>query len=253
MDHIIALSGGKDSTALALEMQRRHPDLALTFVCTPTGDELPDMVRHWDAIEARLGQPIIRVGDVTFHDLVREQEMLPNWRARFCTRMLKIEPFQSWLLSHRPATVYVGLRADEEEREGAIYDMPDVSVAFPLRDWEWAKADVWAFLDREGVSIPRRTDCARCFFQTMSEWWQLWKYYPDIYADASEDERYISMVRSKVCTYRSAKKDNWPTSLADLAKAFEAGRIPRNKRGIPANQLTALPADRNAMCSWCAR
>ena len=44
MEHIVALSGGKDSTALALHLRTIEPDTDFTYACTPTGDELPDMI-----------------------------------------------------------------------------------------------------------------------------------------------------------------------------------------------------------------
>src|SRR5690606_14856230 len=45
--HVVALSGGKDSTALALRMREVWPELPVVYVCTPTGNELPDMIEHW--------------------------------------------------------------------------------------------------------------------------------------------------------------------------------------------------------------
>lgn len=40
--HVVALSGGKDSTALALRLKEIEPR-EYQYVCTPTGDELPDL------------------------------------------------------------------------------------------------------------------------------------------------------------------------------------------------------------------
>ena len=41
--HIIGLSGGKDSTCLAL-LLKEHEPRPYNYVCTPTGNELPDML-----------------------------------------------------------------------------------------------------------------------------------------------------------------------------------------------------------------
>ncbi len=43
--HIIALSGGKDSTAMALRLAKVEPR-DYEYVITPTGDELPEMIEH---------------------------------------------------------------------------------------------------------------------------------------------------------------------------------------------------------------
>ena len=228
MAHIIALSGGKDSTAMALRLAEVEPK-PYTYVCTPTGDELPGMEDHWNRCEDLLGAPIVKLGDVSLVDLTKRERMLPNWRARFCTRMLKIQPFQHWVCQHLPATIYIGLRADEppETRAGYDNEFPlAITVRYPLREWGWTISDVWAYLAERQVTIPRRTDCARCFFQTLHEWYLLWRDHPDIYASAEDDEARTGH------TYRSPQRDTWPAALSDLREQFEGGRIPKpRKRG----------------------
>ena len=46
MKHVVALSGGKDSTALALRLAEIEPREYI-YVCTPTGNEPPEMFAHW--------------------------------------------------------------------------------------------------------------------------------------------------------------------------------------------------------------
>jgi 3'-phosphoadenosine 5'-phosphosulfate sulfotransferase (PAPS reductase)/FAD synthetase len=58
--HVVGLSGGKDSTAMALRLVEVEPR-EYTYVITPTGDELPPMVEHWKRLETLLGKPLIRV------------------------------------------------------------------------------------------------------------------------------------------------------------------------------------------------
>ena len=225
MKHIVALSGGKDSTALALALQRWEPRPYL-FVCTPTGDELPDMVAHWDRLETVLGSPIIKVrADLDLNGLIDDFDALPNWRQRWCTRMLKIEPYQKWLTDNSPAISYVGLRADEETREGAVFgDMPLVSQRFPLREWGWTIDDVWLFLDINGICVPARTDCARCYGQRLHEWRDLYLAHPDIYAHAEGQEAATGH------TFRSPGRDTWPASLAELRAEFARGRTVRRRK-----------------------
>lgn len=219
--HVIGLSGGKDSTALALRLAEVEPR-DYVYLCTPTGDELPEMEQHWKALECLLGAPVLRLTakGLDLKMLCEREKMLPNWRARFCTRALKIEPCQKWIDQHGGDVVlYVGLRADEEGREGGIYD--NCEVRFPFREWGWGIDDVQAYLRQRDVVIPARTDCARCFFQTLPEWWRLWKEYPEIYQDAVDQEIAFGH------TFRSPGRDTWPASLEMLRARFERGDIPR--------------------------
>jgi 3'-phosphoadenosine 5'-phosphosulfate sulfotransferase (PAPS reductase)/FAD synthetase len=220
MLHVVPVSGGKDSTATAVWLGENEPR-DYTYVCTPTGNELPSWYLHMRTLSDILGKPILPIIGGTLKGIIDEEQMIPNWRARFCTRRLKIEPFAAWLMERTPATVYVGLRADEEEREGGDYRaVPDVEMRFPLREIGWGEADVRAFLEQRDIRIPERTDCAWCFFQALGEWWVLWREHPDLYAEAEAIEA------ARGHTFRSSGRDSWPAALKDLRAEFERGRIP---------------------------
>lgn len=234
---IVALSGGKDSTAMALRLAELEP-APYQYVCTPTGNELPEMLRHWEHLEELLKTPIVRLQGSTLAGLIYQQRALPNWRMRWCTRMLKLEPFNAYVAAHLPATLFVGLRADELEREGNSLEGAEIDKRFPLREWGWGINQVRAYLEKRGVHIPARTDCAACFFQTLSEWHALWKNHPEEYAKAQAWEAFTGH------TLRSAQRDSHPAALAELRKEFEAGFVPKGRPSM---------AGRATMCSVCAR
>jgi hypothetical protein len=231
MKHVVALSGGKDSTAMALRLAEVEPR-DYVYVCTPTGNEPEAMFAHWRKLGELLGKPIIPVMGGTLDGLIRQQKALPNWRARWCTRILKIEPYARWLKEQGECTSYVGLRADEAEREGGDYaNIPGIVMDFPMRRWGWNLADVLGYLNERGVTIPKRTDCKVCFFQRLIEWYELWKDDPQGWA---EGEQYEALTGH---TFRSASRDTWPASMRGLRTRFEAGDIPRETRRDPINEL----------------
>lgn len=215
--HVVGLSGGKDSTALALALVEREPR-DYEFICNETGNELPEMHDHWRKLEQMLGAPIKRVRHS--RDLVGEirfQKMLPSVFGRWCTRILKIEPTIEYFETlPEGSTLYVGLRADEESRKGLWGE--DISIRFPMREWGWDEAAVWAYLDQRGVCIPKRTDCALCPYQRLGEWRDLWVNHPDKYAEGIALEKEIG------ATIRSPGRDTWPAGLEELAKDFAANR-----------------------------
>lgn len=225
--HVVALSGGKDSTALALRLVEQEPR-AYLFVCTPTGDELPEMIDHWLNLNKLLGAKILPVtSGVGLDGLIKKWTALPNSRMRWCTRVLKLEPFYRFLKEIEPVVSYVGLRADEMERQGM--DFPEVGrvkIRFPMREWGWGEHDVWNYLDKRGIKIPARTDCARCYHQTLGEWWRLWHDHVEIYGDAEQQEAIVSEYRGKSLSFRSDTRDSWPADLKSLREKFEAGHVP---------------------------
>ena len=224
MQHIVALSGGKDSTALALRLAEVEPR-PYTYVCTPTGDEPEAFFAHMDYLRRVLGASILPLmHPLGLNGLIAKQQALPNYRQRWCTRMLKIEPYRAWLSQQSPVCSYVGLRADEEGRVGGAYnDLPGITQRFPLREWGWTIDDVWDYLDSKRVVIPRRLDCQRCFFQTLYEWWPLWRFSPEVYADAEAQEAMTGH------TFRSAARDSWPAGLAELRHKFAQGHVPTQR------------------------
>ena len=191
------------------------------YIITPTGDELPEMFDHWQRLGELLGKPLCPVtSGHSLQGLIREWNALPNWRQRWCTRILKIEPFNSYLMANRPAVSSVGLRADEPDavRLGTVFgNVEGILQRWPLREWGWGLQEVWAYLDARGVSIPQRTDCARCFFQRSAEWWNLWREHPDRYADAEDDEARTGYT----CHKPGGHKDKYPVPLRELRQAFE--------------------------------
>lgn len=219
---VLGLSGGKDSTALALRLREVEPGVDFEYICTPTGDELPPMIAHWKRLEEILEKPLIRIThhDRTLDDLIQIHDAVPNFRMRWCTRQLKIEPTIAWCVRNAPVLMHVGLRADEETREGIYGD--HVKSRFPFREWGWGIEEVLAYLrvckERYGITIPKRTDCGKCYHQRISEWKDLWQDYPDRFFAAAEQERRIGH------TFRSPGRDTWPVALFDLAAEFQRGR-----------------------------
>jgi len=225
MMHIGAISGGKDSVAMAMLLKETRPEIDFTWVCTPTGNEPPEWFAHMKRLREIIGPIVPVMHPAGLKGLVKQWNALPNWRQRWCTRVLKIEPFAAYLMQHTPAQFFVGLRADEEAREGGDYQsVPGVEMIFPLRDAGMGLPDVIAFNAERGIVIPRRTDCMLCFFQRLIEWWELWSTNLAAYLEGEEWEAMTGY------TFRSPGRDTQPTSLKDLRAKFETGWVPRDTR-----------------------
>lgn len=242
--HVVALSGGHDSSALAIELQKREPR-PYTYVCTPTGDESPEMFDHWRNLGELLGTKILPIMAGTLDGLIRQQNALPNFRQRWCTRKLKIEPFIAWLieqLKEGPVVAYVGLRADEPTRIGGVYgQLGDIQTRCPLREWGWGEDEVQACLLEAGVQCPDRTDCLKCYHQRIGEWWECWAFHRPVFYDA------IALEDETGHTFRTPGRDSWPTSLREMAARFEAGDKPTISLNRMARERMAAGACR--VCS----
>lgn len=242
--HVVALSGGKDSTAMALQLAKAEPR-PYVYVCTPTGNEPEAMFAHWRKLGDMLGRPILPIIADTLEGLIRKQKAIPNHRQRWCTRILKLEPYYGWLADRAregPVVSYVGLRADEESRPGMIFpEANGVQMRFPMREWGWTLSEVLALLKMLGVEIPCRTDCEWCFWQTLAEWYLLWKENLASYMAAEACEKFVTEFRGREFTFRSPSRDSWPASLRDLRGEFERGRVPERSLTIRDNRRLIGP------------
>lgn len=196
--HIMLLSGGKDSTALALYMRDKHPETRFEYLFCDTQKELPETYEYLARIEAYLGSPITRLsagdGERGFdHFLKIYGGYLPSPQMRWCTRQLKIEPFEKYV-GDDPVSLYVGIRADER-RSGYISTKENITPLFPFKDDGITKADVLAILDRSGVGLPKyyewrsRSGCYFCFFQQRAEWVRLKERHPELFERAKSYEK----------------------------------------------------------------
>lgn len=242
---IVALSGGKDSTAMALHLAEVEPD-EYEYCITPTGRELPVMFAHWQKLECLLGKSLTRIPGPTLLDRIKQYRTLPNFRMRYCTREVKIEPFMAYVAANSPAVCYVGIRFDEvEDREGTNWNgVEGVTQNLPLVRWGWGINRVREYLRKRSVSVPERTDCDMCYHQRIGEWWRLWRDNLDRWMEIEALETWTGH------TLRSEQRDSWPASLAGMRKQFEAGYVPKGAA------QTVMPLDvseRPTMCAWCAR
>ena len=217
---VVAFSGGKDSTALTLRLHELgHP---IRLIHTATGNELPGVREHVERVARETKAELIDLEAPTLGELIEEQRCLPNFRMRWCTRLIKIEPCAAWLMEHPEIVLAVGLRADEEGRAGGTFEGAD--LVYPLREWGWGEEQVVTYCATMGFMPPKRTDCAVCFYQTLSEWRALWENHRE------EFERGIAWEDFTGHTLRSPKRDTWPASLRLLAEEFAKGRTPKPRR-----------------------
>lgn len=196
--HILLLSGGKDSTALALYMHDNYPDIELEYVFTDTHKELEETYEYMARIEAYLGKGITRLQSSMDergfdHYLKLYGGYLPSPQMRWCTKNLKIKPFEKYI-GDDPAYLYIGIRADEY-REGYISTKPNLIPVYPFKDDGIVKEDVIRILKESGVGLPdyykwrSRSGCYFCFFQRKGEWVGLYENHPELFQEAMKYEK----------------------------------------------------------------
>ena len=259
--HVLALSGGKDSTALAIYLKDRVPNLEYVFC--DTGEELPETYSYLLRIEAVLGQrPTYLNAERTFgHYLDIYRGVLPDPRTRWCTRMLKIRPFERYV-GDCPTQMYVGIRADEKHRKGYVSTKPNVIPRFPFIEDGITRDDVFRLLQDSGLGLPdyyrwrSRSGCYFCFFQQRREWVGLLENHPDLFRKAMDYEKQDPQTGEQYtwCQRESLAELSQPERVAQIKADYE--NRPNSASGVRPGAslgeiLDAGDTDQDRSCLIC--
>lgn len=214
--HIVNISGGKDSAALAVYIAQEYPQIPAEYVFCDTGVELPETYEYLERLEAILGQEIIRLNSLDLLGMKRKPNRnpfdiwlneyyggyLPNQSARWCTRVLKIKPFETYI-GNDYAFSYLGIRADEnrggyldqDRKPPKISERNNIIPVYPFQDDDIGISEVKSLLEANGIGMPEyyqwrsRSGCFFCFYQQIGEWQGLMENHPALFEKAKRYEK----------------------------------------------------------------
>ena len=199
--HVLGLSGGKDSTALAIYMSQNHPEIDIEYFFTDTGEELEEVQEYLDKLEPILGKQITYLDPKRDFNFWLKQfgNLLPSAQTRWCTVQLKLAPFEKWVQEefiNQGFSVYsyVAIRSDENFREG-LKSKKDITTILPFRENHIDKQGVFEILENSGLGLPKyyewrsRSGCTFCFFQRKIEWVGLLERHPEAFENAKSLEK----------------------------------------------------------------
>lgn len=248
--HVLGLSGGRDSAALAVYVRQTMPDVEFEYFFTDTGKELPEVYEFLGRLEGFLGQTILRLNPRRDFDFwLREYgNFLPSAQTRWCTRQLKLAPFEQYvkpmLNAGDKVFSYVAIRADEDYREGYASKNESLKIQLPFREAGIDKAGVIEILESSGVGLPKyydwrsRSGCTFCFFQQKIEWVRLRENHPDAFEEAKAYEK-TALDSGSPFTWTQGEPltelEN-PERISKIKMDFEV-RVERERARRPKNPL----------------
>ena len=240
--HILGLSGGKDSSALAIYMRDKVPEMEYAFC--DTGKELPETYDFLDRLEAFLGKKINRLNaDREFdHWLSVFGGLLPSSQVRWCTRLLKIKPFEEFVGEDK-AYNYIAIRADEDRvgyKPLKNVDARNIEPKYPFKEDGITERDVYRILEESGLGLPEyyqwrtRSGCYFCFYQRKAEWIGLKKNHPDLFDLAKDYEKFDD---------KTGERYTWSQdeSLEELSDPDRVRQVEENYAKAMAREKHAQP------------
>lgn len=189
MSEIVALSGGESSAAVAVLMSDHDPLLYFN----DTKWEHPDLYRYIYDVREYLGLELVEDFDGRSPaDLARNQHMLPNNRAPFCSRILKAERLQKY--AKAGDVIFFGIGGHEVHRAArirAIYTPIGIDTRFPLIERNLDSRGAHEIMEKTGIKPPalyalgfEHNNCyGGCVRQGARQWKHLFRVLPEIYRE----------------------------------------------------------------------
>lgn len=189
MKHIVAFSGGKDSSAMLIRMKElKMPIDRIVFANTTL--EFPELYTYIDKMEKYIGQKIIRVKPKsTFNDWFYGEFTKGKHKGRirgfpyvighsWCCREFKVKPMNEWKPS-KDNILYLGIAKGEEKR----MRKNSSNVKYPLIEWGWSEEKCKEYLRSKKMLNPlykhfNRLGCWLCPKQSKKSLRMLYFHYP---------------------------------------------------------------------------
>lgn len=230
--HILALSGGKDSAALAVYLMDKIPNLEYVF--TDSGCELPETYDYLEKLQSVLGINIVQIKSKKNFDywLKYFDGVLPSPQNRWCTRLLKLHPYEEYIGTDK-AYSYIAIRADED-REGYISTNTNIIPKYPFVENGNTKSDIIEILQNANLGLPdyynwrSRSGCYFCFYQSIEEWRGLAKHHNNLFLKACEYEMNHSDDRTYTWRQNTLLKDL--ISEDTTLRTYPPNKMKRSKR-----------------------
>ncbi|EQB64443.1 MAG: Tiorf63 protein [Thermoplasmatales archaeon I-plasma] len=135
---------------------------------------------------------IPRVMVTSLRDTIVKRRIVPsvNPSSRWCTSISKLVPIQQYIVSSKKNGEYVeqpialiGLSADEMDR---IYKPhhSEYVVKYPLIGLKMTRQDCIVYIRQRGYSVPPKSGCYFCPFQSKTQWVKLMRKHQDLFDDA---------------------------------------------------------------------
>lgn len=243
MKHVVQFSGGVGSWAAGKLVAQRYGTADMVLLFADVMNEDPDLYRFLEDASANIGAPLVRISDGrTPMQVMTDERLIGNSRRDPCSKILKRKLLDRWCKDNcDPADTirYIGIDWTEVNRlttfrariapwrvEGPLCEPPYMS-----------KQDAFAWLDREGVKVPRlyelgftHNNCGgACIKGGQGAWANVLLHFPERYA---EWEQWEGEMRLKVGNHSilrdRTKKRSIPLTLKDFRIRVE-GHKPIDK------------------------
>lgn len=204
---VVWFSCGAASAVAAKLTVDSHANVDVVY-CDTMASEHPDQQRFFDAVQAWIGQPIVRLKSEKYasvDDVFAQTRYMAGIAGARCTVEMKKIPRFAY---QEPDDTHVfGLTADEPERIAQFErNNHDLKLRWVLQDAGYSKARCLEEVDRAGIELPAmyrlgyaNNNCLGCVKATSGRYWNMIRRdFPEVFQRRCEQSRELGVRLTRV-------------------------------------------------------
>ena len=242
------------ASTLAMPIVLQHEGIRATYVTCLLPNEHADAYRLLNAVQDRFKIEVKDVGTGKSPlQVFREQNFLGNTLFDNCSRVLKRDAMAAYMEKNHPApaNIYVGVGADEIDRELSIranWQKRGYKAIFPLIDKPYVNRNtLMALCEKMFGFIPdmylkgfKHNNCqGACIKAGKKQWLLLLNTYPDVYAQWEQCEKDIRASTGK------------EIAILRETKNGVKGYVTLEQFRLRKEEIENLPDESDAGCKFC--
>ena len=237
--NLVSFGAGQNSTAMIILMKNQGIKIDAVLY-SEVGNEMPETYVFLKEFKLWCKKNKIKFVEVkskygTIKDYYMKNKIIPYRMFRSCTHKFKVIPINKWVRDvygiKQPINMIMGIASDEKHRKDKIRGRKQFSYKFPLIEQDINRDKCIEIIKKEGLSVPVKSGCYFCPFQSKKVWKKLLDVHPDLFNETIEFEK----------NGRAYPEGNFigNQTLTDFKKAIK-------------EQTKLLPEDTAlTKCAWC--
>ncbi len=188
--NIVSFGAGQNSTAMIIMMKNNGIKID-EIIYSETGNEMPQTYiflkefKKW-CLKNNLKFVEVKSELGSVKSYYEEKKIIPYRMFRSCTDKFKVRPINKYLkekYKDQEITIFMGIANDEVKRAEKMINKKKIQYKFPLIEKKIDREGCIKIIKEEGLSIPVKSGCYFCPFQSKKEWVKLYKKYPDLFEE----------------------------------------------------------------------